>query len=166
LRESYEFVPTLICRALKSYQFYRCLRPGGWAEVKDMDFHPHSDDDSLPADSAIANWHHQIDAGSKLGVQRVNVRLSALDLVCSFEKAGFVNVTIMNFKLPIGTWPKDQKMKERGVWQRQIIEKGLEAYSMAVLTRLLKWDQAQIQILLSRVRKELKNTSYHWYWPL
>ena len=54
------------------------------------------------------------------------------------EEAGFVNVVEKKFKFPIGTWPKDPRMKELGTWFRAYFEDGMEGYAMALLTRVLK----------------------------
>lgn len=54
------------------------------------------------------------------------------------EEAGFINVVEKRFKLPIGTWPANKRMKELGIWFRAYFEDGMEGYAMALLTRVLE----------------------------
>jgi hypothetical protein len=88
------------------------------------------------------------------------------ELKLAFEKAGFINVTVLDFKIPIGPWAKNPKLKDIGMWQRVVLLDGLEAFSLAIFTRFLKWSKPDLLDLLAEVRREVSNTSYHWYWPL
>jgi hypothetical protein len=65
------------------------------------------------------------------------------------EEVGFINVVEKKFKLPIGNWPADPRMKELGIWYRAYFEDGMEGYAMALLTRVLKVRSCQIFILIS-----------------
>lgn len=46
--------------------------------------------------------------------------------------------------------------------QLQMFE-SVEPYSLALLTRVLGWDNTRVQALLAGVRADLKNLSYHMY---
>ena len=52
-------------------------------------------------------------------------------------KAGFVNVTYATFKWPIGTWPKDPKLKQIGAYNRLGWEEGIEGWAMYLFTNHL-----------------------------
>ncbi|GKT46155.1 putative methyltransferase tdiE [Colletotrichum spaethianum] len=82
------------------------------------------------------------------------------------EEVGFVDVTIVPFKWPIGPWAKDPHYKELGSWALENSFEGLEAWSMAAFTRALGWTPEQVQVYLVDVRKELKDKSIHHYCPL
>lgn len=142
---------------------FRCLKPGGWMEAKEITFLPLSDDDSLPNDSAIVTWHEKLHEGAT--ISGANLRLASSDLKSLFEKAGFVNVTVYNFKIPIGTWPKDPKSKEIGLLQRVALLEGLHAFSLTIFRQFLKWSKEDLEIFLKGVSRELINRAYHWYWP-
>jgi len=43
-------------------------------------------------------------------------------------------------------------------------EEGLEPYSLALLTRVLKWERARIETMLSEVRKDLRDRTIHAYY--
>jgi hypothetical protein len=142
----------------------RSLAPGGWVEIKEIDMYPVSPDDSLPKSSAISRWHAKLQEGAALG--HISLRISASDLQKLFQEAGFINVTVFECPLPMGTWPKDTKLKEVGLWLKGVFQKGLNAYSMGIFTRYLNWSVAQVNGLLQEVQLETRNQSYHWYWPL
>ncbi|KLP00213.1 uncharacterized protein FFB20_00932 [Fusarium fujikuroi] len=44
--------------------------------------------------------------------------------------------------------------------------KGLEALSMAALTRVLGWTQEEVTIFLAKVRRDLNDRTIHAYWPV
>lgn len=53
-----------------------------------------------------------------------------------------------------------------GSWTLENISGGLEALSAAVYTRVLGWSKEELDVFLSQVRRDLKNTSIHTYWPM
>jgi hypothetical protein len=53
-------------------------------------------------------------------------------------KAGFVDVVEKKFKIPVGTWPSDPKMKELGQWNTLFCLEGLESWSLYLLSTVLK----------------------------
>jgi hypothetical protein len=124
-----------------------------------------SDDSSLPQDSAINEWHRLICEGAAYA--NINMRMSSTALKTKFENAGFTNITVVNKKLPMGSWPKDQKLKEIGLWQLAVFLSGLEAFSLAIFCRCLGWSSVKVQVFLAQVRKDVsRNGVFHWYWPL
>lgn len=78
-------------------------------------------------------------------------------------EGGFENVTEKVWKVPIGIWPKDRKMKTIGLYNRSMIIDALQAVSMAPLTRGLGWTAAQVEVFLIDVRKSLMDSSVHSY---
>jgi hypothetical protein len=122
------------------------------------------DDGTLPQHSAIARWHGLLAEGASLG--NINLRFSSAELKTQAENAGFVNVEINKYKIPIGTWARDKKLKLLGAYQKEVLMMGLEAFSLAIFTRLLGWSKNKVDSFLEGVRQELKTSSYHWYWPL
>jgi hypothetical protein len=53
------------------------------------------------------------------------------------KKAGFANVVYKTFKWPIGTWPKDPKLKQIGAYNRLGWEEGMEGWAMYLFTNHL-----------------------------
>jgi hypothetical protein len=53
-------------------------------------------------------------------------------------QAGFVDVVEKKYKVPVGTWPRDPKMKELGQWNLLFCLEGLESWSLYLLSMILK----------------------------
>jgi hypothetical protein len=79
--------------------------------------------------------------------------------------AGFVNVEEQVYKVPVGTWPRNQKMKTIGLYNRSMIYDGLQGISMGPFTRGLKWSPQEVEIFLVGVKKTLVDNSQHTYLP-
>ncbi|KAI8710775.1 hypothetical protein NCS52_01537300 [Fusarium sp. LHS14.1] len=84
-------------------------------------------------------------------------------MVESAKKAGFIHVTGRKIKVPIGTWPKDKRLKQRGAWNRQFQLQGLEGFSLRGLTEMLGWKYEDAQLFLSDMRKEIADPAIHAY---
>lgn len=143
---------------------YRCLRPGGWVEAQEFDLNPLSDDDSFPPNSMILKWHEEFHKGMLLG--GCNMRGSAQEVKQHMEDAGFVNVGVVEMKLPMSPWNQDKKSKEAGGFAMLSMMEDLSGMSLAVFTRLLGWDPLELEIFLAHVKREWKNKTIHGYWPL
>jgi len=74
------------------------------------------------------------------------------------KDAGFVNVHHSVLPIPVGQWPKDNKLKELGAFDLIQFLDGLEAISLRIFTNVQGWSPNQIQVFLAEVRKDLKNT--------
>ena len=79
---------------------------------------------------------------------------------------GFVDVAINRFKWPTNTWPQDAKYKELGAWCFENFSGGLEAITMAPLTRALGWSPEAVRVFLVEVRKSMADKKIHAYWPM
>ncbi|KAL4889937.1 S-adenosyl-L-methionine-dependent methyltransferase, partial [Aspergillus ambiguus] len=112
----------------------RTLRPGGWFDQLEMSIQFTSDDGTVTQDHVLAEWSKIfIDAGEKFGK---TFRIA--DLAKGYmQSVGFVNVTEQQFKLPIGPWSRDKKLKKLGRWNLVHCEQGIEGWAMALLTRVM-----------------------------
>lgn len=64
---------------------------------------------------------------------------------------------------PVNPWPKERRLKEIGMWGNLAMVEGIEAISIALFTRVLGWGRAEVEVLLARVRTELKDRKIHSY---
>jgi hypothetical protein len=145
---------------------YRCLRPGGWVEAQEFYMEALSDDNSLPPDSAIIQWHEEYHKGSLL--TGCNMRLPAQQIKSFMEAAGFVNVQTVEMKWPMSpwTWHEDEKLREAGLYMMDCTLKELRGMSLQVFTKLLQWKIEDMDALLARVKEEWLRNDVHAYWPL
>ena len=144
--------------------FLRTIKPGGYVESQEFDLQVMCDDDSLPKDSAIVEWCKLLNEGGVAGGMRF--RLTSDELKSAMEIAGFEDIKVLGFKLPIGLWPADPKLREAGKFTLGGMLVGLQGVSLAIFTRLLGWDVSRMEILLAQVRAEWKKKSIHSYWPM
>ena len=80
------------------------------------------------------------------------------------EAVGFINIQSHEEPTPIGPWPKNKRLKEIGLFfQHQFLEGAVDGYSLALFTRLGGWSEAETQVLLAGVRKEIKSNKMHLY---
>ncbi|WYZ35863.1 hypothetical protein EsH8_X_000510 [Colletotrichum jinshuiense] len=156
-----------MCMAIKNWprllsQAYESLKPGGWVELQELRFYLQCDDGSMPGPEEYG-YGRFVDlcmAGFRsFGIDPLAIeRNSELLRGCGFE-----NVVEKVWKVPIGTWPRDPKLKTIGLYNRSMLVDALQAVSMAPLTRGLKWSASEVEIFLIDVRKSLMNTSIHSY---
>lgn len=92
---------------------FRVLGSGGFVEVQDLDFQLHTDDDTLPKDSKLVEFHVKARQAMTLAGMSWYTSTEIKDFV---EAAGFVNVVVRDFKWPSSPWPKDKRLKEAGAF--------------------------------------------------
>jgi len=121
------------------------------------------DDGSVPADSPLARWAQLVLEGS----QKIGCPLnSALHYETQLRAAGFVNVTVHEYKWPTNAWPRDPRMKEIGAWTYHDLCGGIQGLSVALFTRVLGWSIEELEVLLAGVRKDFRNRNQHGYFPV
>ncbi|KAH0556182.1 hypothetical protein GP486_005887 [Trichoglossum hirsutum] len=144
-------------------QCYKHLKPGGWLELDEVDTLARSDDGSLTPQHALSQWIAYLNEASMKAGRRLDI---ARTYKAAIEKTGFVDVRDDIYKNPVGTWPKEKRLKEIGQWGTLSTLEGLEAYSLALLTRVLGWDRARIEVMLTEVRKDISDRKIHWYFNM
>jgi len=80
--------------------------------------------------------------------------------------AGFINITHKVIKLPLGPWPRDLALKEIGMLNVTQVLEGLEGFTLRLFTGVLGWSVEAIQILLAKVRKEMKDQRIHMMYDM
>ena len=143
---------------------YRCLRPGGWVEAQEFYTEPQSDNDSFPPDSMIIRWVNELHKGMFLG--GCDMRISSQQIKSYMEAAGFVNVQVIDLKLPMAPWSKDPKLREAGQLMKISMLSDLHGMSLAAFTRFLGWKVQDLEALLRQVEHEWQRKDIHGYWPL
>ncbi|KAJ4265099.1 hypothetical protein NW762_005345 [Fusarium torreyae] len=140
-------------------QCYDHCKPGGQVEISEGRANFFCDDDSLKEDMATHKWLMEF--------RRLSTPMGfdiAPKLPDMLKEAGFEDVDFVQKVVPMGTWPKDPKLKEVGRWFRvQFLEMALEAYSLALFTRAGGWSNEEAQVLFAKVREELKTNKIHLY---
>ncbi|KAH8883566.1 S-adenosyl-L-methionine-dependent methyltransferase [Thozetella sp. PMI_491] len=145
-------VPKLLQRCITH------LRPGGWIEIQDYAPEVLSDDDSL-GDSAMAQFTMRTAEGlAKFGLKNY---LVPKDLRSYLEEAGFVNIQLKSIKAPIGTWPKDKRLRLCGMYMRQNMYDFLNIMAAKPLLSVMSKEEAQL--LAAQARKNINDPGHHAY---
>lgn len=69
-------------------------------------------------------------------------------------------------KCPIGQWPKDPKLKEIGKYQAAQESQVITSYTPAVFSRVLGWQDDEIQVFMAKVKKDITSPAIHLYLPV
>jgi hypothetical protein len=145
-------------------QAFTSMKPGGWVENQEFDLHWTSDDGSMPADGAFEKWQRLWEQG----VESVGMTARCYPEVMKrqMEEAGFINVNIVPFKMPLGPWPKDKRLRQAGIYLYSSMYEGLSGLSLRVFTQMLGWSVEELEVLLALVRAEWKHKAMHIYVPM
>ena len=83
---------------------------------------------------------------------------------CEMLRAqGFVDVEETVIRLPVNSWPVNRHERDIGRWYNLGMCEGLDAMSLAPLTRMFEWSVHDVRRLVVDVKKGLCNTSWHVY---
>lgn len=136
------------------------IAPGGYMESFEMLPTVLADDDSMPEDWPLRQWaRDQHEAQMLLGKPiRIGPKLKAW-----YEEAGFVDVQERIVKVPIGTWPKDLRLKQIGHLYEHNYRRGLGAWSTQVFRQAFSWNRSEIEVYLANVRRCLDDKHVHAY---
>ncbi|KAN0112548.1 S-adenosyl-L-methionine-dependent methyltransferase [Hyaloscypha variabilis] len=141
---------------------FKALRSGGYLELQDCDLPLRFIDDSGNG-TALELWSQRFMAGgAALGKDLTRGRRYKEIL----EEIGFVNVVEKRTQFPIGTWAVGKKMKTLGAWMRMDMLAGLQAMSMAIMTRGLGMTSEEVEKHLVDVKLEIESNKLHAYFPV
>ncbi|KAF8245519.1 S-adenosyl-L-methionine-dependent methyltransferase [Wilcoxina mikolae CBS 423.85] len=140
------------------YRCSCCTKPGGYVEFAKLGSDLFSDDNTLTP--ALMRHCELLNmALAKAG----RPQATAASLKAKLEKAGFVDVNVVNVKQPCGPWPKDERMKQIGAMVMLMSETGLEAYCMALFTMVLEMSSEKAMESCRGSMAAIRNKNYHMY---
>ncbi|KAL1845486.1 hypothetical protein Plec18167_001433 [Paecilomyces lecythidis] len=139
------------------------LAPGGYFEIQGVYAQLASDDNTASKATNAQTWLKTLcEALAKFG--------KPVDTATNWERrlkdAGFVDVHQEVHKLPIGSWPKDPKLKEIGKFQSVQELQVIDSYTPGIFSRVLGWSHDEIEVFIAKVKNDLKNPSIHLYLPV
>jgi hypothetical protein len=141
---------------------FDALAPGGYLEMQDACFPGISDDGSL-AGTALEKWNDCVVEGArKLGRPWTGPQHYKRWM----EEIGFEDVREEIYRWPVNAWCEEQELKDLSAWVQRDFMEGLQALSLAVMTRGLGWTVEEVEKFLLEVRKDAQNVNIHCYWPM
>lgn len=135
-------------------------RPGGWVELQGFDTHYRSDDGTFKTDTLVNKFVATMEEGCKILGKELYTGPAFEGLL---KGAGFVNVQVQQYKLPLGPWAKDKKMKEIGMINLMQVLEGMEAFSFRLFGNVLGWKLEEVQVFIAKTIQEMKSKQYHAY---
>jgi len=145
-------------------QAYRHTKPGGYIELQEMDYLTCIQPTSRNPGASTLKWcAEQHAAGAKAGI---NFRTSIEFITSGLTRAGFGDCQAFEFKLPIGPWAKQARLRNAGLLQLQSMLDGIEGISLKLFTQFAGWTVEELKVLLANVRNEVKDPGCHAYWPV
>ncbi|OAA65255.1 methyltransferase domain-containing protein [Niveomyces insectorum RCEF 264] len=143
-------------------QAYAHLAPGGFVELFEGPMLFEAVDGSL-AGTALQAWND----GMLAGVRRLGRDpLAALQLRANLVDAGFVGIAERRYALPINPWPKGSTNKLLGAMEMTNLLEVAHGITAAVFVKALGWTPEDVDALLAKVRKDLRDRRIHAYLPV
>jgi SAM-dependent methyltransferase len=134
------------------------LNPGGYLEVSGTWLHPSSDDNTIPEDSAYAEFFRVM---RRIG-DEIDAPVDApLTWKSRMQNAGFEDVQECIFKVPTSPWPKDPRLKKVGAFDLVNFEEGARGFMMRGFTQILGGSKDEAEVLIARARSEARNRHMH-----
>ncbi|KAJ4289308.1 hypothetical protein N0V88_007059 [Collariella sp. IMI 366227] len=141
---------------------YRVCKPGGWIEHHDEAAEWYAYDAEISEKSAMGQWGRVFAEGGKRFGRTFRVVQEDVQRK-GMEEAGFVDIVVKDFKVPLGSWPTDPKQRELGFWARRVIEVDLDGFVNYMWGAVMGWSAVEIQVYIAHLRKEMKEPLKTWY---
>lgn len=147
-------------------QAFLSAKPGAWVENQEFDLNFTSDDGTMPPHGAVRRWMDLWNEGIRILSPRLTGRCYPEQMMRQMRDAGFVNVSVRPYKMPIGVWPKDRNLRQAGLYCMVGMVEGVSGLSQRVFTRGLGQTIEEMEALLMEVRNEWNNKRIHSYIPM
>ncbi|KAA8629316.1 hypothetical protein SMACR_06716 [Sordaria macrospora] len=142
---------------------YRVCKPGGWIEHIDHSPVVSSDDGSVKPGSALDTYGKVIaQAGQKMGRSTTLAQETTMEE--GMKAAGFVNVQVKEFKMPVTAWSKDQREKEIGMYVQTAAGADIVGVVQYLYGNIMGWTQDEIEAFATHLARELRDFSLHPYY--
>ncbi|RYP02439.1 hypothetical protein DL765_010741 [Monosporascus sp. GIB2] len=145
-------------------QAFAALKPGGYVESFEPDAAFESDNGSVTPDSPLTRWAKMNrEGGERLGkpftVYSDNLQVQGI------QEAGFIDITVKNFKIPVGSWPADLRLREIGQQNQSAIEHDIEGTMTFMWDLVIQKPIDEMRLFAMSARKEMRKPTVHAYVP-
>jgi len=146
---------------LMSRAFQAC-KPGGWIESFEPSVYIESDDGTVTDKMALGQWGKLFSEGGRKFGRSFDVHENGI-VRSALEAAGFVDIQEKTFKMPIGGWAKDPRLKKIGQYIQLGFLKDPEGY-LLFLANGLNSSREQTITFLVCLGRELKSPKIHAFY--
>lgn len=137
-------------------QAFTHTKPGGWFQNVEIDLETRSENSQIPEKDAelFKRWRDLFwNAGDKIGRTFKIARDGQMEKLA--KEVGFVDVVHKQWKVPIGGWPKDPKLKSIGLYNGLFIDQSLDGSAVFPIGEILGWTQEEVTVLVAQMRKAI-----------
>ena len=138
------------------------MNPGGYVEFQGIDFHLRSDDHTHEGTYLDVFMKNLVSAAKKNG--------RPIDCAPHYARwmkdAGFEDVVQKTFRWPQNHWPRDSSYKEIGSYTFHVFDSWLEALSLDLFTRELRWTVDKVKEACRLARITLGDPWVHAYFTM
>jgi len=144
-------------------QAFRCLKPGGYLEHHENSVRWMCDRDTIKEDSPLDQWHKVFwAAGEKTGqtfrIIEDNTQKQGM------ERAGFVDLTVKDWKGPNTPWPDaDERMQRIGAYAQMTLETDAEGWVLYIWNAVMGWSVEEVRVYLAHVRNQYRSSKIRPY---
>lgn len=146
-------------------QAYTHLKPGGWFQNVEIDIETLSENPKVrnDQDHVFKTWCQLFWAvGDKTGRTMRIGRDGTMERL--MKEQGFTEVVHKSYKVPIGAWAKDGKLKLVGLLNWHYIDQSLDGFAVYPMGQMLGWSRKEVSELVERMRRairEVRSLSYY-----
>lgn len=135
---------------------YRCCKPGGWIEHQEPSLLWFLQGQDVPEDSPMGQWGKVFqEGGRKFG--RTFTLVDEGGQQKYMEEAGFTDISVKEYQVPSGDWPKDPAQKELGLFARQALVADIEGYILYMWNAVMGWNPDEIKVYSAHLRHQVNN---------
>ncbi|KAF4447735.1 hypothetical protein F53441_8754 [Fusarium austroafricanum] len=138
-------------------QAYACVRRGGWVESLEIDIQTRSENPKVQNDEnhVFNKWYKLFfECGRKTGRTWEIARDGRQEEY--MREAGFTDLFSKSWKVPVGGWPQDKKLKQIGLYNGAFIDHSIDGFAIFPIGEILGWSREQVTVLVSQMQKALK----------
>lgn len=145
------------------------LKPGsGWFESVEIDFQPRCDDGTLQGGRLVEWWERYVRDAFKTVERPIEYNEGT---GAALMEAGFKDVQHVSIRIPLNSWPPDKNEHLSGQWWTIAMSPGvqgtggygMEAYSLAALTRIYGWPADHVRRLCEEALAQAADPNVHAY---
>ncbi|KAK7522516.1 S-adenosyl-L-methionine-dependent methyltransferase [Phyllosticta citriasiana] len=140
----------------------RLLRPGGWVQTVELYYIIQSDSGLLTDGHALMQWSN----GYRYSMDSDRDPRAGRNLGQLMRNAGLEDVNEVTYRLPIGGWSTDPKMRHVGELNLENFGAMLDSLAVWPFIEKLEWSKDQVAALTCKAREEAKDTRLKLYMPL
>ncbi|QSZ30491.1 hypothetical protein DSL72_000045 [Monilinia vaccinii-corymbosi] len=125
-------------------QAFKHLKPGGFIQHIEPSLSICCDDDTVPSDWPLYRFAELFHKAGELTGQSMDL---CPTMSSKITQAGFVHLQERTYKMPLGEWPSDPKLRELGRWNLLQFDVGLEGFAIQPLTNVMGMTLPEVQLL-------------------